>query len=115
MTPAQHAIADAIGTLEAYGFEANGHTPKETVRVSTAKSPVYGSSGGELRTLGGRMRFCRPGTDFRATVGKLTTYLYRANVDGGVALKTKDKAALQAALEQWGLHPEEDHVHAPSL
>lgn len=91
------------------GFVQDGVTRQETVRVPTRTSPLYGHSGGELRTFGGRQRFMLPGTSYRATVGKRTTALYRVLVSNSplehgvemlAALDTKDLPAVQNALAQ---------------
>ena len=90
-----------IDLLLAAGFVPDGLTAEQTVRVPTKGSPLYGRSGGVLATFGGRARLTMPGTDFKATVGARTTYLYRAqggNVRGIAHLSTRDIAAVQSAL-----------------
>ena len=84
------AVTDA--TLAA-GFTCAGQTDTETVRIPTQASPVYGGAGGELRTLGGRERFTKPGSDVRVTIGPRTTNVYRV-VNGQTSfianLQTRD-------------------------
>lgn len=58
------------------GWSAGGHTQTETVRIPTVKSPLFGKGGGELATFGGRPRFLLPDSDWRVTVGKITTFFY---------------------------------------
>ena len=65
-----------LEVLESAGFVPAGHTDQQTVRIPTSRSPVYGRTGGELATFGGRQRFVKPGTDMRVTVGKRTVYVY---------------------------------------
>ncbi|TAN03176.1 MAG: hypothetical protein EPN36_14355 [Rhodanobacteraceae bacterium] len=98
-------MLDAIATLEAHGFVPDGHTSEQLVRIPTSKSPVYGSSGGELATMGGRARYAKPGMKILATVGKRTTCVYHATGYPMVTMDTKDAAALKAALERFECHP----------
>lgn len=102
-TPSAQAMLNAIRELEARGFEPDGHTATQEVRVATSRSPVFGGIGGERRTFGGRARFRIPNTDIRATVGKRSTCLYHAKGDFLATIETKDLAALRAALERHGL------------
>lgn len=74
------ALDQVVRSLESLGFVPDGETRSETVRVATNDAPVLGhggSSGGELRTFGGRARFHLPGTDLYVTVGKMSTFIYR--------------------------------------
>ena len=70
-------VASVVDALARLGFQPHGSTESETVRVPTARAPVFGGLGGELRTFGGRTRFILPDTDIRATVGPRTTFIYR--------------------------------------
>lgn len=66
-------------------------------------SPVYGATGGELRTFGGRARFELPGTDRRATVGPQTVSLYEVRdrkPQGFRNVPTSDTEALRRALTE---------------
>lgn len=78
MTPRERVINE----LTAYGWQPDGTTPTETVRVPTVEAPIFGGIGGKVVTTGGRQRFARPGTNYRVTVGKRTTFFYRV-VKGG--------------------------------
>lgn len=104
MSAAHEAMVKAVEALMKAGFEPNGHTRMEHVRVPTAKTPVYGKSGGKPVTLGGRMRLAKPGTDLKATVGLRTTVIYRtvapglAGVQGVAHHNTKDLGAIVATL-----------------
>lgn len=92
MTP-KTDIFQVIETLMRAGFVRDGETRQEHVRIPTMKSPVFGDSGGERRTFGGRQRWVRSGTSLRATVGARTVYVYTV-VDGDTStvayLKTGD-------------------------
>ena len=68
------ALLSALGEL---GWRDAGETVRQTVRTPTATTPVYGASGGEVRTLGGRLRLALPGSDRRLSVGARTTCFYR--------------------------------------
>lgn len=59
------AVTEAVLAAGA-GFIPAGTTDTETVRIPTQASPVYGATGGELRTIGGRARYTKPGTTVRA-------------------------------------------------
>lgn len=104
MTKSEQAMADAIQILKEAGFEPDGQTKVEQVRIPTKDSPVFGQSGGELATLGGRHRFAKPETDIKATVGLRTTALYRSagtglsGVKGIASMDTKDQTALRQAI-----------------
>lgn len=116
MTKTDAAIQAVLTALASAGFVEDGQTKQETVRVPTQASPVYGASGGELRTFGGRARFRLPGSELpstigdtavKVTVGARTTFIYR-NVYRGWAqytttiasLKTKDLAAIEKVLAE---------------
>ena len=73
-----------LALLGEEGFVPDGDTRTETVRVPTMRSPVFGGSGGELHSFGGRQRLRKPGTDLCVTVGPRTTFLYRALGGGKV-------------------------------
>lgn len=73
-----------VAALEEAGFVRDGTTSTEEVRVSTARSPVLGRTGGELRTFGGRERWSLPGTRLRCTIGPRTTNVYTVGRDGDV-------------------------------
>jgi hypothetical protein len=99
-------MADAIQSLLDAGFEPDGTTREETVRIPTRNSPLFGSSGGELAKLGGRQRFAIPGTTYKATVGKRTTAVYRTEGEGlggvrGIAsFDTHDIARLRTVIAE---------------
>jgi hypothetical protein len=80
--------AMVIDLLLAAGWREAGATRTEHVRIPTSKVPVYGNTGGERRTLGGRPRFDLPDTDRRVTVGPKTTSFYR--VDGRLSTDFKN-------------------------
>lgn len=104
LTKGQQAMAAVIDLMLASGFRPDGETHQETVRVPTKDSPLYGRSGGQLATFGGRQRFAKDGTTVKATVGIRTTAIYRIEGPGlngvrGIATcDTKDFAAIQAAV-----------------
>lgn len=100
MTKTEQAKAAAIQALLDAGFAPDGETPTETVRVPTRNSPLFGKSGGELATFGGRLRFSKAGTDIKATVGTRTTYLYRSHngISGIAHLDTKNIEGVKSAL-----------------
>ena len=70
-----------VNTLTRAGFVADGQTAQEVVRVPTVRSPLYGNTGGERRTFGGRQRYTKLGTTVRVTIGSRTVNVYRV-VDG---------------------------------
>jgi hypothetical protein len=72
----QNALA-VVDFLLGSGWAADGHTDSQTVRVGTSKVPIYGKTGGELRTFGGRERFVKTGTEWKVTVGTRTVNFYR--------------------------------------
>lgn len=76
-TKVQRQHAAVTEAVLAAGFIAAGATDTETIRIPTQASPVYGATGGELRTMGGRARYTKPGSDVRVTVGPQTTNVYR--------------------------------------
>jgi hypothetical protein len=103
-TKTQQAMAAAIDALLAAGFEPDGQTREEVVRVPTRQSPVLGYSGGELARFGGRQRFAQRGTNVKATVGPRTTAVYRiegaglAGVRGIASHDTSDGASIRATI-----------------
>jgi hypothetical protein len=76
----------AVAVLLAAGFVPDGATKEERVRIPTSKSPVFGASGGELRTLGGRARYAMPGTNVRVTVGGRTVSVYKRGSGGNLGV-----------------------------
>lgn len=105
----ERAMAAAIDALLAAGFEPDGQTREELVRVPTRHSPMLGLSGGELAKFGGRQRFAQRGTNVKATVGPRTTTVYRiegaglAGVRGIATHDTIDGEAIRATIS--GLVP----------
>lgn len=97
-------MASAIDALLGAGFEPDGKTREEIVRVPTQGSPLLGRSGGELAKFGGRRRFTKAGTNVKVTVGPRTTAIYRVDGRGlegvrGIATHdTKDREAIHATL-----------------
>lgn len=106
MSKSEKAMADAIQSLLDAGFEPDGTTREETVRIPTRNSPLFGNSGGELAKLGGRQRFAIPGTTYKATVGMRTTAVYRSEggglggVQGIASFDTNDIARLRAVIAE---------------
>lgn len=80
MTKSQQHLANIVDALLAAGFVEDGETRSETVRVGTSASPVFGGSGGELRTFGGRARYRRG--DVFVTVGPRTVFAWREGAEG---------------------------------
>lgn len=66
---------EVLKVLEANGWTADGRTASKSVRIPTRKSPLYGKSGGEARTLGGRVRYAKGAR--RVTVGPRSTCFYQ--------------------------------------
>lgn len=96
-------ITAAAQILTAAGYVPAGETHQEAVRMGTSASPVYGGTGGEVRTFGGRARFELPGTDRRATVGTQSVSLYRVlgrKAQGFRNVPTSDTEALRCALTE---------------
>ncbi len=78
-----------ISALLENGWAENGRTISEQVRIPTSRSPVFGKSGGELATFGGRLRFAKENR--KCTVGKRTTYFYDSdNPEAGKPFSTND-------------------------
>lgn len=104
VSKAEIAMGEVIQALLDNGFDPDGHTQEQIVRVPTRKSPLFGKSGGELAKFGGRQRFVKTGTNIKATVGARTTALYRIEgkglegVSGIASLNTKDIEGLRGAL-----------------
>lgn len=104
MSKALLAVEEVVKCLTAAGFVEDGATRMEHVRVPTKESPVFGQSGGQLATFGGRVRFVKEGTSIKATVGKRTTALYEvvgaglAGVRGIASLETSDIEKIRAAV-----------------
>jgi hypothetical protein len=77
----QNALA-VVDFLLGSGWAEDGHTDTQTVRIGTSKVPIYGKTGGELRTFGGRQRLAKTGTEWKVTVGTRTVNFYRVgNID----------------------------------
>jgi hypothetical protein len=100
----QARVDAACEVLISFGYELDGATRTETVRVPATQAPVgnHGKSGGVLRTFGGRPRFYLPRTDRYATVGAMTTFLYRRRgieVLDGEAIPTVELDALRTVLQ----------------
>lgn len=76
MSKSHQQLTLVINQLIKCGFVLDGSTREEVVRVPTSKSPLLGKSGGELTKFGGRQRFAKTGTKFKATVGLRTTFIY---------------------------------------
>ena len=103
---AKQAVEAITATVLAAGFVPDGATTEQTVRIPTSHSPVFGATGGELRTLGGRSRYVLPGSDVRITIGPRTTNVYRV-ADGRTIflanLQTRDVdcCTLAQDLTKW--------------
>lgn len=103
-TRTEQAQAAVIQALLDAGFEPNGLTTTQQVRIPTRSSPAFGQSGGVLASFGGRQRFALPGTSVRATVGARTTAIYRSEggglsgVEGIASVDTKNIEAVRIAL-----------------
>ena len=65
-----------IALLLKHGWQTDGATPIRKFRTGSATSPIYGASGGKICLTGGRMRFVKPNSLMKATVGKITTCFY---------------------------------------
>lgn len=95
-----------IALVTRFGFVPDGTTRTQQVRIPTTRSPVFGHGrnppGGELRTLGGRLRFVRG--KMHVTVGRFSTYFYgRVDDLSGpppAMFQTKDIAGIAAYLEK---------------
>lgn len=100
----EQVMADVIQALLDAGFEPDGLTKEQIVRIPTRNSPLFGKTGGELAKFGGRQRFAKTGTSVKATVGARTTAIYRSEgkglegVKGIASLETKDIEAVRVAL-----------------
>ena len=94
----ERAMAAVIDELLDAGFEPDGQTREEIVRVPTANSPVLGRSGGELAKFGGRQRFSHRSTSVKVTVGARTVCFYRSEPGQGLqgvqGIATLDTKAL---------------------
>jgi hypothetical protein len=102
-TQMDNVKATAIQALLDAGFELDGETQRQTVRIPTKNSPILGRSGGELVTSGGRIRLMKPNTNIKATVGGRTICLYRISerkngVSSIANVNTKDLEGLNKAL-----------------
>jgi hypothetical protein len=97
-SPAQRVV----DLLLANGWEEDGQTPVQTFRTGSAGNPIYGGIGGKICHIGGRMRFKKPNTFMKATVGKLTSCFYE--VEAGQTkyacnVKTRDLPR----IKQWAI------------
>lgn len=91
-------VAQVIALLQDHGFQDDGRTQEESVRVSTRASPVLGKTGGELATFGGRQRFAHP-SGWKVTVGKRTVCVYRPDQSVPAEnIATREIEALHQAL-----------------
>lgn len=70
-------MEEAIAILLILGWKPDGETNRDSVRIPTTRSPIYGGIGGEVRTFGGRKRYALPGTNRKVTVGKITVNFYQ--------------------------------------
>jgi hypothetical protein len=106
MSATIQVIGQAIQELLDAGFEPDGLTREQTVRIPTRNSPLFGKLGGELAQFGGRRRFRLPDSTVKATVGARTTALYHSEGGGlsgvrGIAtIATSDLSSLRSVLEQ---------------
>lgn len=100
-TKSELAMERAIEVLLEGSFVPDGETAGAIVRAGSSASPVYGAGGGQLSKVGGRRRFALPGTEWKATVGKLSTSFYRV-VDGAThdlnVLPTNNEERLARAV-----------------
>lgn len=75
------------------GWVPDGETRSQQFRSGSSANPLYGGIGGEVSFIGGRMRFRKPDSPMKATVGKLTTCFYEVE-DGAtfnaVSIKTRE-------------------------
>lgn len=104
MRKALLAVEEVLKRLSAAGLVEDGSTRTEHARVPTKDSPVFGQSGGQLATFGGRMCLAKEGTRIKATVGERTTAIYEvvgsglAGVRGIAAVDTSDIEKIRAAV-----------------
>lgn len=94
-----------IGLLTERGWLEDGKTDVETIRMGTSRVPIYGKTGGELRSFGGRLRMVLPGTAFRATIGARTTNIYsvvEGEIDQFKGFYTKEFEAIKMEVERVG-------------
>lgn len=106
------AQEEVVKMLEAAGWKEAGFTATQKVRIPTTRVPLYGKSGGELATFGGRAKFEKPGTPYRCTVGARTVFFYKpaerkpilrgrgSNVDALDQSYTKDLEHIKEILER---------------
>jgi hypothetical protein len=85
-------VNDLIQKLIINGWQEDGQTSIETMRIPTLNAPVFGNSGGKLITIGGRLRMKKQ--DWYVTIGKRTTNFYQKDKMGAIYnfnnFKTKD-------------------------
>lgn len=107
-TKGELAMEKAVDVLLQGGFVPDGETTGTVVRSGSTASPVFGAGGGQLSKIGGRTRFVLPGTEWKATVGKMTTSFYRvvsgATFDMNV-FSTADTERLERAVSSAASHP----------
>lgn len=94
-----------IAELENAGFISDGATAEERVRVPTSRSPVFGRSGGERRTFGGRQRWVLPGTNVCCTIGARTVFVYRKQANGVAPVGTFDTKGIDGVKLRAALTP----------
>ena len=96
--PAQRVV----DLLLMHGWEEDGHTASQSFRSGTSDSPIYGGMGGKISHTGGRMRFKKPGTLMKATVGKLTSCFYEVE-NGETRYASNIKTRDLPRIRQWAI------------
>lgn len=99
------SILAICNLLAEHGWQEDGKTDVEIIRMGTRRVPIYGGTGGELRAFGDRLRMKLPGTAFRATVGARTTNIYNVvagKIDKFKGFATKDIDAIRVEVERLG-------------
>ncbi|WP_439392389.1 hypothetical protein ACRQ5Q_22600 [Bradyrhizobium sp. PMVTL-01] len=96
--PAQRVV----DLLLASGWVEDGHTASQSFRSGSASSPVYGGMGGTVSHTGGRMRFKKPGTMMKATIGKLTSCFYEVE-DGKINYASNVKTRDFPRVKVWAI------------
>lgn len=81
-------MEEIIDELIRMGWERDGETRRETVRIPTHDAPLgnHGKSGGKITTFGGRIRL-RKG-HWIVTIGKRSTCFYSKDPPGGCVVQT---------------------------
>lgn len=103
-----NAQAQVVEMLEASGWVASGFTAQQQVRIPTVRNPLYGKSGGELATFGGRSKFEKPGTEYKCTVGPRTVFFYKP-------LKVKPVLRTQSHVEPLDQSYTKDLAHVKEI